>query len=136
MEREQTKLLRAMNQRLEKIEGKLDEQQQHIASLQHSEPPSTSSPQTLPLQPTSGGHSPAKCRPKDAASVLAAGLELKRTASSAARDDAGKSFSWWGLLGQVSAPRDKARLHTRTFRTLPCMAYYEQRLILTHHLYY
>ena len=114
MEREQTKLLRAISQRLEKIEGK----------LQHSEPPSTSSPQTLPLQPTSGGRSPAKCRPSDAASVLAAGLELKRTASSAARDDAGRSRSWWGILGQVSAPRDKARrLYTRTCRTLPYMAY-------------
>ena len=124
MEREQTKLLRAISQRLEKIEGKLDEQQQHIASLQHSEPPSTSSPQTLPvpLQPTSGGCSPAKCRPSDAASVLAADLELKRTASSAARDDAGKSSGWWGVLGQVSAPRDKAWLYPRT---LPYMAYYE-----------
>ena len=121
MEREQTKLLRAISQRLEKIEGKLEEQQQHIASLQHSEPPSTSSQQSLPLQPTSGGRSPAKCRPSDAASVLAAGLELKRTASSAARDDTGKSsISWWGVLGQVSAPRDKARrLYTRTCRTLP-----------------
>ena len=130
MEREQTKLLRAISQRLEKIEGKLDEQQQHIASLQHSEPPSTSSQQTLPLQPTSGGgRSPGKCRRSDAASVLAAGkgvypltagLELQRTASSAATDDAGRSRSWWGELGQVSAPRDKARrLYTRTCRTLP-----------------
>ena len=104
-EKEQTKLLRAISQRLEKIEGKLDDQQQDIASL-HSEQPPTSPPQTVPLQPTSG-RSPTKCKASDAASVLAADLELKRTAT-AARGNAGRN--WCGLLGQVSAPRDMARL--------------------------
>ena len=104
VEKEQTKLLRAISQRLEKIEGKLDEQQQEIASL-HSEqqqPSHTSLPQTSPLQPTSS-RSPTKCKARDAASVLAAGLEVKRTAT-AAKKPAGRS--WAGLLGQVSAPKD------------------------------
>ena len=104
VEKEQTKLLRAISQRLEKIEGKLDEQQQEIASL-HSEqqqPSHTSLPQTSPLQPTSS-RSPTKCKASDAASVLAAGLEVKRTAT-AAKKPAGRS--WAGLLGQVSAPKD------------------------------
>ena len=104
VEKEQTKLLRAISQRLEKIEGKLDEQQQDIASL-HSEqqqPSHTSLPQTSPLQPTSS-RSPTKCKASDAASVLAAGLEVKRTAT-AAKKPAGRS--WAGLLGQVSAPKD------------------------------
>ena len=115
-EKEQTKLLRAISQRLEKIEGKLDDQQQDIASL-HLEQPSTSPPQTVPLQPTSG-RSPTKCKASDAASVLAADLELKRTAT-AARDNAGRN--WCGLLGQVSAPRDMARKLTIW---LTIMAYY------------
>jgi|TARA_B110001469_G_scaffold97783_1_gene94348 hypothetical protein len=106
VEKEQNKLLRAISQRLEKIEGKLDDQQQDIASL-HSEQPSTSPPQTLPLQPTSG-HSPSKFLASDAAPVLAADLELKRAAT-AARNNAGRS--WCGLLGQVSAPKDTARLY-------------------------
>jgi hypothetical protein len=94
VEKEQNKLLRAISQ------------QQDIASL-HSEQPSTSPPQTLPLQPTSG-HSPSKFLASDAAPVLAADLELKRAAT-AARNNAGRS--WCGLLGQVSAPKDTARLY-------------------------
>ena len=51
VEKEQTKLLRAISHRLEKIEQKLDDQQEDIASL-HSEQPAVRLPLQLPLQPS------------------------------------------------------------------------------------